>query len=99
MEAKDFQSLVEQLGELTAGQRDAPVEAIKRKSSVHDAIALIARCGCSMQNQRSPGRREAQTTAVGSTSPAGMHVKLASVSRPVRRARRTARCSSASRRR
>ena len=41
MEAKDFQSLVEQLGELTAGQREALVEAIKRKSSVNDAIALI----------------------------------------------------------
>ena len=30
MEAKDFQSPVEQLGELTAGQRQALVEAIKR---------------------------------------------------------------------
>ncbi len=41
MEARDFQSLVEQLGELTTGQREALVEAIKRKSSVNDAIALI----------------------------------------------------------
>jgi len=41
VEAKDFQALVEQLGELTAGQRDALVEAIKRKSSVKDAVALI----------------------------------------------------------
>ena len=41
MEAKDFQALVEQLGELTAGQREALVEAIKRKSSVKDAVALI----------------------------------------------------------
>jgi hypothetical protein len=41
VEAKDFQSLVEQFGELTAGQRDALVEAIKRKSSVKDAVALI----------------------------------------------------------
>ena len=41
MEAKDFQSLVEQLGELTVGQREALVEAIKRKSSINDAMALI----------------------------------------------------------
>ena len=41
MEAKKFQALVEQLGELTAGQREALVEAIKRKSSVKDAVALI----------------------------------------------------------
>jgi hypothetical protein len=41
VEARDFQALVEQLGELTAGQRDALVEAIKRKSSVKDAVALI----------------------------------------------------------
>ena len=31
MEAKDFQSLVEQLGELTVGQREALVEAINVK--------------------------------------------------------------------
>lgn len=41
MDARDFQGLVEQLGELTEAQRGALLEAIKRKSSVADAIRLI----------------------------------------------------------
>ena len=57
MEAKDFQALVERLGELTAGQRDALVEAIKRKSSVKDAAALIENSIC--------GRTTLRTLPVG----------------------------------
>ena len=41
VEAKDFQALVEQLGELSTEQRDALVEAVRRKSSVNDAIRMI----------------------------------------------------------
>ena len=41
MQAKDFQALVEQLSELTDGQRRALVEAIETKASAETAVALI----------------------------------------------------------
>ena len=45
MQAKNFQALVEQLGELTTAQREALVDAITTKSSVNDVIRMIDRDG------------------------------------------------------
>jgi len=57
MEAKDFGLLSKKLGDLTTEQRAALVEALKRKSSAGDAVALIEtrfaaapRCG-PLQNE------------------------------------------------
>jgi hypothetical protein len=55
------------------------------------ASAAPERSGCSKQNHGSPARREANATALGSTVGATGTVTASSVSRPVRRARRTAR--------
>ena len=41
VEAKNFQALVEQLGELTTAQREALADAISTKSSVNDAVRMI----------------------------------------------------------
>ena len=41
MKTKEFQSFVEQLGELSAVQRDALVSALQSKASANDVIAMI----------------------------------------------------------
>lgn len=41
MEAKDFQALVEQLGALTPEQREALIDAVKRKAPANEAVRLI----------------------------------------------------------
>ena len=52
------------------------------------ASAAWPRSGCSKANHCSPGRREAHTTAVGSTSAGSASEIVASVSRPAARAAR-----------
>ena len=43
MEAVEFQALVDQLSGLTAGQREALLEAVRAKASASDAVSLIDR--------------------------------------------------------
>ena len=43
MEAVEFQALVDQLSGLTAGQREALIEAVRAKASASDAVSLIDR--------------------------------------------------------
>ena len=58
MEAKDFQALVEQLGELTAGERDALVEVIELVRDEHQALQSDA---AAADNQRLSRRQPIDT--------------------------------------
>ena len=83
-------------GQLAPVGGDA-LEALRARSAVSRATVPSAasadpsRSGCSKQNQSSPAAREANTTALGSTSAPTRVVKPSSTGRPALRARRTAR--------
>lgn len=78
-------------------KRPAPL-AVIRVTSPSAAIAAPSRSGCSKQNQGSPGRREANASALGSSSPASGSVKEQSRGPPLRRERASARSRCAARR-
>ena len=65
--------------------------AVSRATVPSAASADPSRSGCSKQNQSSPAAREANTTALGSTSAGTRVVNPSSTGRPSLRARRTAR--------
>jgi hypothetical protein len=68
----------------SATTRSAPRPRLQARASPSAASAARPRSGCSNTNQRSPGRREAHTTAEGSTSRATGSEIVASTSPPAR---------------